>query len=108
MAAIASAWAAKDAHGAAGWVASLPAGAQRDRSAESFASALAGTFPREAWNWATSIGDSAGRLRAATETIKTMAARDPATARQWIEAGPFSLEAKLELQSVVEKAGKAH
>jgi len=108
MAAIASAWAAKDAHGAAGWVASLPAGAQRDRSAESFASALAGTFPREAWNWATSIGDSAGRLRAATETIKTMAARDPATARQWIEAGPFSLEAKLELQSAVEKAGKAH
>ena len=108
MAAISSAWATKDAHGAAEWIASLPAGAQRDRSAESFASAVAQTFPREAWDWAVSISDSAGRLRAATETIKIIAARDPVTARQWIETGPFSPEAKAELQSAVEKAAKAH
>ncbi len=108
MAALTSAWAAKDAPGAAEWIASLPAGAERDRSAESFASAVAQTFPREAWDWAISISDSAGRLRAATDVIKIMAVRDPATARQCIETGPFSVEAKAELQSAVEKAGKVH
>jgi len=108
MAALTSAWGAKDPHGAAEWIASLPAGTERDRSAESFALAVAQTFPREAWDWALSIGDSAGRLRAATETIKMLAARDPVTARQWIETGTFSAEAKAELQSAVEKAGKVH
>ena len=47
----------------------MPPGAERDRSAESFASAVAQTFPREAWEWALSIGDSAGQLRAATERV---------------------------------------
>jgi hypothetical protein len=103
---VTSAWAAKDAQGAAAWVSSLPPGAERDRSAEAFASAAAKTFPREAWDWALSIGDKAGQLRAATETIKALAARDPATARQWIDAGPFSAANKAQLQATAENASR--
>jgi RNA polymerase sigma factor (sigma-70 family) len=104
MAAVTSAWAAKDAPGAAAWVGALPAGAERDRSAEALASAVAQTFPREAWDWALSIADNAGQLRAATAAIKVIAARDSATARQWIDTGPFSSENKAQLQAIAEKA----
>ena len=108
MAAIASGWAAKDARGAADWVASLPPGAERDRSAESLVAAVAPSFPHEAWDWAMNISDSTLRIRAATEAAKAMAARDPAIARQWIEASPFTQQAKGDLQSAVDKARPAH
>jgi RNA polymerase sigma factor (sigma-70 family) len=104
MAAITTAWAARDAQGTASWIASLPAGNARDRSAEAFASAVAQTFPQEAWDWAISIGDDAGQLRAATEAIKGIAARDAATARQWINNGPFGSQTKLQLLALVDKA----
>jgi hypothetical protein len=98
MAAIAWVWGTRDAQSAADWVATLPAGAERDRSVESLVTAVASRFPNEAWVWALSINDSAQRERAAAEAIKTMAARDPATARQWLETGPFTAELRKELR----------
>jgi hypothetical protein len=103
MAAIASAWAKKDAQGAAEWVASM-AGAERDRSAGSLVLAVAERYPREAWDWALSIDDTVERNRAASHVAKVMAARDAATARQWIETGPFTAETKAELQTALERA----
>jgi hypothetical protein len=103
LAAIASSWASKDANGAAEWVAAMVPGAERDRSARSLVFAVAERFPHEAWEWALSIGDTGERARALTYAAKTMAARDPATARQWIETGPFTPEAKTELQSALER-----
>ena len=106
VAAIAATWAARDAHGAAEWVAAMQAGAERDRGAESLALAIAERFPREAWDWAVSIGDSGGRNRAAAQAVKMMAALDPATARQWIETGPFTAEARAELQSALPRPNR--
>ncbi len=106
MSALTSAWAGKDAYGAAQWLASLPVGPQRDLSAGAFASAVAQTFPREAWQWVLGISDSAIQFRAATDTVKLLAARDPATARQWIETGPFTTENKVQLQATVGKVSQ--
>jgi RNA polymerase sigma factor (sigma-70 family) len=103
LAAIASKWAAKDAYGAAEWVAAMAPGAERDRSAGSLVFAIAETFPRQAWDWGLSIGDTGERTRALTQAAKMMAARDPATARQWIETGPFTPEIRAELQSALDR-----
>ncbi|MCI0538927.1 MAG: sigma-70 family RNA polymerase sigma factor [Verrucomicrobiales bacterium] len=107
MAAITSTWASKDVHSAAALVASMSAGAERDRSAQSLVFAIAEQFPREAWDWALSIGDSSGRNLAASHAAKIMAVRDPATARQWIEAGPFTPEIKATLQSALESPAQS-
>jgi RNA polymerase sigma factor (sigma-70 family) len=92
--AVATSWAQKDPHSAADWVSSLPMGADRDQSAGSLVLAVADKYPREAWNWALSIRDETARNRAAAHAAQMMAARDPATARQWIDTGPFSPDFK--------------
>ncbi|PYI86170.1 MAG: hypothetical protein DME26_09570, partial [Verrucomicrobia bacterium] len=107
MAAIASNWATKDARGVAEWVNSMPPGAERDKSAESLVLAVADKFPREAWDWALSIEETEARKRAATQVAKAMAARDSATARRWIETGPFTAELKAQLQAALEGTGKS-
>jgi hypothetical protein len=96
--AVATAWANKDAYSAADWVASLPVGPDRDSSAGALVFAVADKFPREAWDWALSIGDELERTRAAAQAARMMGTKDPATARQWIENGPFSPELKVKLQ----------
>lgn len=101
ISAIASRWANKDPHGAAEWIAVLPIGVERDRGAESLAVAVAETYPREAWEWALNISDDNRRNRAVVQVAKKMAARDPATAQHWIDNGPFTPEARAELQSVI-------
>jgi hypothetical protein len=106
VAAIVSAWAAKDAHGAGEWIRALPAGAERDRSSESFAGAIANKFPREAWDWVLAISDNLGRDRAAAQVVKVMAERDPATTRQWIESGPFPAETKTTLLAALPRSRK--
>lgn len=104
---ITSAWAAKDSQGASAWVAAMPAGMERDRSARSLVLAIAEKFPREAWDWAVSIGDASTRASAATHAAQMMAAHDPATARQWIENGPFTPEDKATLQSALKPANQS-
>jgi hypothetical protein len=106
-AAIASKWAARDVPGASAWITELPLGPERDRAAGAFAVAIAEQFPREAWDWALSIEDTGERTRAATQAAKTMAARDPATARQWIETGPFAPEVKAEIQSAIDQSSRS-
>jgi RNA polymerase sigma factor (sigma-70 family) len=101
--AVATSWAHRDPHSAADWVASLPMGADRDQSANSLVFAVADKYPREAWDWALSIQDELQRSRAAAHAAQMMAARDPATARQWVEAGPFSPEVKVQLQADLER-----
>lgn len=104
---ITSAWAAKDSQGASAWVATMPAGVERDRSARSLVLAIADKFPREAWDWAVSIGDAGTRASAANHAAQVMAAHDPATARQWIESGPFTAEDKAALQSALKPANQS-
>jgi hypothetical protein len=101
---IASAWAARDPRGASAWVATMPAGAERDYSAQLLAIAIAEQFPREAWDWAVSIKDESGRMNAARHAAHAMALRDSVTARQWIESGPFTPEAKATLQFALNAA----
>jgi hypothetical protein len=98
---IASAWAARDSQGASAWVASMSAGPERDHSAQLLAIAIAERSPREAWDWAVSIKDESGRINAATHAARAMAMRDSTTARQWIENGPFTSEAKVTLQAAL-------
>ena len=102
VAAIVSSWARQDAPTTAVWIDAMPAGTERDRGAESLVFAIAEEFPREAWEWALSIRDADGRTRAATHAAKMMVARDSATARSWIENGPFTQQAKLTIQSALE------
>jgi len=97
--AVATSWARRDPHSAADWVASLPLGADRDQSAGSLVFAVADKYPREAWDWALSIRNELQRNRAAAHAAQMMAARDPATARQWIETGPFSADFKASFQT---------
>ena len=78
-------------------------GVDRDQSANSLVFAVADKYPREAWDWALSIQDELQRSRAAAHAAQMMAARDPATARQWVEAGPFSPEVKVQLQADLER-----
>jgi hypothetical protein len=87
----------QDAHGAADWVNKLSPGPERDRSACSLSMAMAEKYPREAWDWALSISDTTQRMQAATQAANTIARRNAATARQWIEAGPFTPEMKSQL-----------
>ena len=94
VAAIASIWAAKDSPAAALWVASMPPGAERDRSAQSLVLAIAEEFPREAWEWAMSIGDAEGRTLAAARAARMLAARDLAMTRALIETAPLTAEAR--------------
>ena len=103
MAGVASAWAATDAYSAAEWVTAMPPGAERDRCALSLAYAIAEQFPSQAWDWALSIGDTDERTRAATYAARMMARRDPTSARQRIEASPFTPETKAELRSAIER-----
>jgi RNA polymerase sigma factor (sigma-70 family) len=100
--AIASTWAAKDSPAASVWIAGMPPGADRDRSAQSLVFAMAEEFPREAWEWAVNIDDTEIRILAASHAAKMMSARDFATARSWIENGPFTLEAKATIQAALE------
>jgi hypothetical protein len=51
-----------------------------------------------------SITDQTERDAAAAQAAKAMGARDPATARQLIEAGPFTAEMKAQLQASLVKA----
>lgn len=106
LAGITSGWAKKDTFGAAEWVASMPPGPERDRSAGSLVLAIAERFPREAWDWALSINDYNERSRAAAHATKMMASRDAATARQWIESGPFTPENRAELRAALEHMKK--
>jgi hypothetical protein len=78
-------------------------GAEQDHSAGSLVLAIAEKFPHEAWEWALSIDDTGERMRALTYAVRRMAARDSATARQWIETGPFTPEIRMELQSALER-----
>ena len=80
---------------------------ERDRSAQSLVFAIAEKFPREAWEWAVSIEDVGTRASAASHAAQMMAARDPATARQWIESGPFTPEAKAALQSAISASSQS-
>ena len=104
-AAVASVWAAQDPQGAASWVASLPPGPERDRSATSLVLAVAERLPRDAWDWALTISDSGQRDQAAGRVAQVVAARDPATARQWVQAGPFTPETKAKFMAEIEKQG---
>jgi RNA polymerase sigma factor (sigma-70 family) len=107
--AIVSSWAAKDPQRASAWVASIPAGGERDAAAGAWITATAQQFPRQAWDLALSIGDERARNAAAGWAASAMAARDPATARQWIESGPFAPEMKAQLQaSLLKGQSKAH
>jgi hypothetical protein len=107
-AAIVSGWATKDALGAANWVAAMSNGPQRDQSTEALVTTSAGQYPKQAWDWALSIGDEATRERAATQVVQTMAARDAATARQWIDSGPFTDETRQKLQASLSKPANPH
>jgi RNA polymerase sigma factor (sigma-70 family) len=107
VAAVATAWARKDAYSAADWVAGLAPGTDRDRSAGALVFAVADRFPRESWEWALSIGDEQERTRAAAQAARMMARKDPATARQWIEIGPFPPEMKIQLQAGFGVTGQA-
>ena len=104
VAAIASAWSRKDAHGAAEWIGSMPPGKERDRSAASLVDVISDNYPREAWDWALSIADPSERARAATHAAGVMGRRDPNTARQWIEAGPFTPDVRAQLHAALTKA----
>jgi hypothetical protein len=103
IAAITTSWAIKDAHGAADWVNTMPPGLERDRSASSLAMAMAEKYPREAWDWALSISDTTQRMQAATQAANTIARRNAATARQWIEAAPFTPDMKATLLANLQK-----
>lgn len=103
VAAIAATWAGKDARGAAQWVATMTPGTERDRSVGSLVLAVAEKYPREAWDWALSINDPSERDRAAAHAARMMAMRDPVTAGQWIDAGPFTPEAKAHLRSGLDR-----
>lgn len=98
-AAIASTWAATDPRDATQWVSAMAAGPERDQTSKAIAFALSETDPRDAWNLALGIADPAQRDAAAAHVSKMMAIRDLATARQWIEAGPFTPERKAQLQA---------
>lgn len=104
VAAFTAGWAGQDAPSASEWLASLPQGVQRDRSAQAFAVAVAPTFPMEAWAWATSMADEVVRFQATSDAISHMASRDLISARQWIEAAPFTSENKARLQAAVVRA----
>jgi hypothetical protein len=67
--------------------------------------ALAEKYPRDAWDWALSIADPNTRTDSATQAVRIVAARDPATARQWIETGPFTPETRAALQATLAKPG---
>jgi hypothetical protein len=86
-------------------VAALPPGADRDQGAQSLVKAVASQYPREAWDWALSISDSMQRSSAAAQAVKAIAARDPATARQWIESGPFTAATRAELEAALNRTG---
>jgi RNA polymerase sigma factor (sigma-70 family) len=107
LGAIATSWAKQDAYGAADWVDSLPPGGERDHSAGSLVFAVADKFPREAWQWALSIGDDLERSRAAAHAAQMMAARDLETARQWVQAGPFTPEVKAQLEADLERRSRS-
>ena len=74
-------------------------GADRDRSANALVFAVAEKHPHEAWQWALSIQNELDRNRAAMHAARMMATRDPATARQWVETGPFPPELKASFQA---------
>lgn len=98
-AAIASAWAARDPQQAQQWVSAMAQGPERDESNRALALALSESNPRDAWDAAISIGDSTQRDQAAAHVAKMVALRDPATARQWIDSGPFTADQKTQLQA---------
>ena len=106
LAAAASNWAAQDAHSAAEWLSGLPAGAERDRSAQSFVYAVADKYPRDAWDWALSVEDPSARAALATHVAKQVAARDPATALQWVDNGALPPETKSAIHSSIEGTWK--
>ncbi|HZR21337.1 MAG TPA: sigma-70 family RNA polymerase sigma factor [Verrucomicrobiae bacterium] len=98
-AAIASVWAARDPQQAEQWVSAMSQGPERDESNRALALALSESSPREAWDAAISIGDTTERDQTAAHVAKMMALRDPATARQWIDSGPFTPDQKTQLQA---------
>ena len=100
--AITESWARIDAQGAAQWVATLAPGTERDKSAYALVLAVADRFPLEAWKWALSIENSTDRSNAAFQAAKVMAGRDAATARQWIETGSLTPQAKEYLQAAIQ------
>ena len=101
VAAVAKSWSRNDAHAAAGWVASIPEGAERDYAAESLVEEIAVRYPNEAWAWSLAIGDPVKRSTAAAHATRVMSQRDPATARQWLESGPFTPEQRVQLAAAI-------
>lgn len=99
----ASSWASKDAYGASEWIATLPAGPDKDRAAVSLVAVIAGDSPQEAWQWTLSITDPNVRTESAIHALDAMQKRDPVTARQWLEAAPFSAPEKERLQTVLNR-----
>jgi hypothetical protein len=99
-------WARTDPEGASAWVSTLAPGAERDHSVQALVQTIAEASPQEAWGLALSIVDPDERTKAATQAAKMMAARDPSTARQLIDAGPFSAQIKTQLQAAISQPGK--
>jgi len=102
---IGTGWAKSDAAAAAAWVSTLPEGGDRDAGAQAIVFGLADRHPEQAWAWATSIHDSDRRQIAAAHAIRAMAGRDPSQARQWIAEGPFTPEAREQLQATLFPSG---
>ncbi len=95
-----------DAHAAASWVSTLPQGPDRDSSAQSLVFNIADRYPQEAWEWALSISNPAQSAQAAFHSVQQMATRDPATARHWIQTGPFEPQVRAALEAMVTEATK--
>ena len=90
------------AFAASEWIATLPAGAEKDNAATTLVRTIAADSPAEAWQWALSIESPDMRKSAAFQTLTAMQKRDPATARQWLDAAPFSAEEKTQMRTMME------
>ncbi len=78
-------WANSDPYAASSWLASLPAGANRDQAVNSFSNSVVRTDPEGAATWALSIQNEKLRTNAIRRVATQWKQSDEASAKKWIQ-----------------------
>ncbi len=78
-------WANSDPYAASSWLASLPAGTNRDQAVNSFSNSVVRTDPEGAATWALSIQDESLRISTIRNVARQWKQSDETRAKQWIQ-----------------------
>ena len=106
-AAIAGRWAQADSYEASQWIATLPAGVERDAATRSLVGITAEAEPDSAWAWARQISDPQTRFDSMAMSLAGYAKTDPVAGRAALQqATDLTVADRAHFQEVLDNTSR--